>query len=251
MFRCIAGLILVVLAHTATAQTPALEFARANELYRAGSFAEAAAAYEGILRGGVASPELYFNLGNAYYRLGRVAPAILAYERARRLDPGDPEIRHNLELANLRTVDRIEVLPELFFVQWLRSFSSVVPLSATFSMFLICWVVFFGSLAVFYLLSHETILRVARLLAILAGLLLLPLGALLGAQYVESQSRNDAIVMVPVATVKTSPDTQSVDAFVIHEGLKVMIGDTLGEWVKITLADGKVGWIRVQECERI
>jgi len=42
-----------------------------------------------------------------------------------------------------------------------------------------------------------------------------------------------------------------MDAFVIHEGLKVTLSDALGDWVKITLADGKVGWIRGNECERI
>jgi SH3-like domain-containing protein len=42
-----------------------------------------------------------------------------------------------------------------------------------------------------------------------------------------------------------------LDAFVIHEGVKVKLSDSLGDWVKIVLADGKVGWIRSQECERI
>lgn len=244
-------LMLGMLVQCALAQTLTLQFERANELYRNGAFTQAAEAYETILREGVASPELYFNLGNAYYRMGRIAPAILAYERARRLAPGDPEIRHNLELANLKTLDRIEALPEIFFLQWLRSLSSLLPLSTTFRVFLICWILFFASLALFYLLSNDTVLKIARWLTLSAGLLLLPLGGLVITQYLESQSRDDAIVTVPVATVKTSPDTQSVDAFVVHEGLKVTVGDVLGEWMKITLTDGKVGWIRALECERI
>jgi tRNA modification GTPase len=42
-----------------------------------------------------------------------------------------------------------------------------------------------------------------------------------------------------------------VQGRVIHEGLKVKLSDAVGDWVKIVLADGKVGWIRSQECERI
>lgn len=249
--RVLGFLVLGLLVQCSPAQTLTLQFERANELYRGGAFVQAAEAYEAILREGVASPELYFNLGNTYYRLGHIAPAILAYERARRLAPGDPEIRHNLDLANLKTLDRIEALPELFFLQWLRSFSSFLPLQMMIRIFVVCWVLFFGSLALFYFLSNDTVLRFARLVTLSSGLLLLPMGALATMQYFEFQSRDDAIIVSPIATVKTSPDTQSVDAFVVHEGLKITMGDVLGEWVKITLADGKVGWVRSQECERI
>jgi len=54
-----------------------------------------------------------------------------------------------------------------------------------------------------------------------------------------------------VVTAKTSPDIQSLDAFVIHEGLKVRLSDSVAGWVKILLADGKIGWVRAEDCERI
>ncbi len=233
------------------AQTALDAFEQGNAFYREGKFEEAAETYESILRQGWGSPELYFNLGNAYYRLGRTARAILSYERALQLAPNNPDIKHNLALANLRTVDRIEALPELFFIQWLRSLSAFLPLRVTVRIFIACWILLFGSLAVFYIFSHDRLLRLMRVLAFVLALTLLPVASLLTAQYLEAQSRNDAIITASVVTAKTSPDEQSVDAFVIHEGLKVSIGDTVGEWVRITLADGKVGWIRSGEYERI
>jgi tetratricopeptide (TPR) repeat protein len=99
---------------SAVAQTAVDEFERGNTYYREGQFERAVDAYEKILSQGVTSPALYFNLGNAYYRTGKNALAILAYERALHLEPNDPDIKHNLDLANLKTVDRIEPLPELF-----------------------------------------------------------------------------------------------------------------------------------------
>ena len=51
------------------------------------------------------------------------------------------------------------------------------------------------------------------------------------------------IIVEQVVTVKSSPEPNSTDAFVIHEGLKVNLEDKLDTWVKIRLADGKVGWI--------
>lgn len=233
------------------AQTVQDEFERGNSAYRNGQFQEAVTAYENVLKQDLASPALYFNLGNAYYRLGNIAPAILTYERALRLEPNDPDIEHNLNLANLKTIDRIEPLPELFFIGWMRSVSTVVSIHTSVRLFGLCWVLFFGALAAFYVFSQTTVLRVARLCALTTGIVLIPLGVLLTTQVFDRQSHNDAIVTASVVTAKTSPDARGVDAFVVHEGLKVKLADAVGEWVKMVLPDGKVGWVRAQDCERI
>ncbi|HET9983528.1 MAG TPA: tetratricopeptide repeat protein [Longimicrobiales bacterium] len=48
---------------------------KGNRLYRAGKYAEAAAAYEAALEGGKSSPQLEYNLGTALLRLGRMQEA--------------------------------------------------------------------------------------------------------------------------------------------------------------------------------
>ena len=238
-------------AGLAFGQTAPDEFERANSLYREGKFEQAAASYEAILKQGWASTPLYFNLGNSYYRMGKTAPAFLAYERALRLQPNDPDIKHNLNLLTFKTVDRIEPLPELFFIQWLRSISAFIPLHTTAWLLAIGWCVMFTSLTLLYLLTTAPALRFLRGLVILSAVLLIPLGLLLATQVADSKNRTDAIITSSVVTAKTSPDTQSVDAFVVHEGLKVRLGDWVGDWVKIVLPDGKMGWIRSGNCERI
>lgn len=237
--------------HLAVAQTPLDAFNKGNEFYRAGQFEQAVKEYESVVRQGYGSAPLYFNLGNAYYRQAKIAPAILAYERAAHLDPNDPDIEHNLQLANFRAVDRIESLPELFLVQWLREIVAFLPLVTTTKLFLVSWILFFGTLAVMYIVRQETALRFARGVLIIAGILLAPVSALFATQLVQIRSHDDAILMDKIITAKTSPDEHSVDAFVVHEGLKVKLGDTVSDWVKITLADGKLGWIRQSQCERI
>lgn len=252
MRRCCAALLaLASMSVVGLAQTASDDFERGNGLYREGKFAESAAAYEAILKQGYAGAAVYFNLGNAYYRLGRIAPAILAYERALRLQPNDPDIKHNLSLVNLKTSDRIEPLPNLFFIEWLRSLSVIVPLRTTIWLFAAAWALLFGGLAALYLLGSSSGLRFARMLALGAFIALIPLTVLMASQVADSSSRDDAILTAGVVTAKTSPDTQSVDAFVVHEGLKVRLSDSVAGWVKIVLADGKVGWIRAANCERI
>lgn len=248
---CAWTILLLLVGAVGVAQTASDDFERGNSLYREGKFDQAAAAYEAILNQGFAGAAVYFNLGNSYYRLGKVAPAILSYERALRLQPNDPDIKHNLSLVNLKASDRIEPLPDLFFVEWLRSFSVIIPLRTTVWLFVVAWVLLFGGLAAMYLLSWFSGLRFARAIAIGAFIALIPLIVLMISQVADSRSRDDAIVTAAVVTAKTSPDAQSLDAFVVHEGLKVRLSDNVAGWIKIVLADGKVGWVRAADCERI
>ena len=57
------------------------------------------------------------------------------------------------------------------------------------------------------------------------------------------RSNNEGIIVSPTITVKSSPSSSSVDLFVLHEGSKVKILDKTGEWEKIKIANGSVGWL--------
>ncbi len=243
--------ILMVSPAGSRAQTVEDLFARGNEAYRAGKFQDAKTEYQTIINQGLVRPEVYFNLGNAYYRQGAMAKAILAYERAHRLAPGDPDVEHNLRLANLRIIDRIDPVPELFLISWIRTATNLVPLPVTVRIVLVSWIVLFTSLALGYAVRERFAARIARWTIPASLVVVVFFGVILGIQVVRFDDRNEAIVMSRVVTAKNSPDPQSVDAFVLHEGLKVKLGDQVAEWVKITLADGKVGWINSGDCERI
>ena len=112
--------LLLTFIQCAIAQEASLQFEQANQLYRNGEYEQAATMYEQIVMNGYESPALYYNLGNTYFKLKNIPAAILNYERAKRLAPHDDDIAHNLRLANLRVVDKIEPIPQLFFIEWWR-----------------------------------------------------------------------------------------------------------------------------------
>jgi len=243
--------LLVLLASLASAQTSEEIFNHGNELYRAGKFQEAIIQYEGILKQGYVSAELYFNLGNAYYRSEQLARAILSYERAAQLHPNDPDIEHNLKLVYLKTIDRIEPVPDMFIIQWMRVVGSLMSPETVRVLFILSWILIFGSLAVMYLVLRSDVLRIARMSFFIAVASVIIWAAMIGIQSFQETSKDKAIITTQIVTAKSSPDTKAVDAFVIHEGVKVKLTDAVGDWVKITLIDGKVGWIPVEQCERI
>ena len=243
--------IIAFLNCTVLAQTPDDVFNRGNELYRAGKYQEAAKEYESVITQGKVSAELYFNLGNSYYRDKQLARAILSYERAAQLHPNDPDIEHNLKLSYLKTVDRIEAVPDMFLIQWMRAVGSLLPPETVRVIFIFSWVLLFGSLATMYLVLRPGILHTSRILFFISCASVTLCVAMLGIQSFRDTTHDKAIIIAQTVTAKSSPDVKAVDAFVIHEGVKVKLTDAVSEWVKVTLADGKIGWIPADQCERI
>jgi energy-coupling factor transporter transmembrane protein EcfT len=66
-------------------------------------------------------------------------------------------------------------------------------------------------------------------------------------QKYELENRRAAIVFTPTVTAKSSPDNSGTDLFVLHEGTKVLIRSTVGEWHEIALEDGNIGWINKKD----
>ena len=49
--------------------------------------------------------------------------------------------------------------------------------------------------------------------------------------------------MEPSATVMSAPGDGGKAVFVLHEGTRVEILDSLGEWRRVSIADGRQGWL--------
>jgi uncharacterized protein YraI len=71
-----------------------------------------------------------------------------------------------------------------------------------------------------------------------------------GSLHQRNTLRNEAIITQGVVNVKSSPDRSGTDLFTIHEGTKVTIRETLGEWVNVRVAQNE-GWMRSAYLERI
>ena len=94
-----------------------LDWKKAEELYAAKQYAEAANMYAEMFQYGE-SAELYYNYANALYKSNQIGLAILNYERALRLDPTNEDIKFNLEFVNKMKTDKIEPLEKFFMSEW-------------------------------------------------------------------------------------------------------------------------------------
>ena len=94
---------------------------KANDAYSLGEWKRALELYESIENKGVVSERLYYNMGNTHYKMGDNARAILYYERALKLNPANKDAENNIKIAQIHTLDKIEVLPEFVLVTWVRN----------------------------------------------------------------------------------------------------------------------------------
>ena len=60
-----------------------------------------------------------------------------------------------------------------------------------------------------------------------------------------------AIVFAANVNVKNAPTQNSDINFELHEGTKVQILETLDNWKKIKIADGKIGWMDESDLKEL
>jgi tetratricopeptide (TPR) repeat protein len=222
-----------------------------GEYYRNGEFDNAIKIYEELISDGYEGISLYFNLANSYYRIGQLGYAVLNYERALKLSPSDEDVKHNLAFANLSTIDRIQPLPTFFLFEWWESILTSLTVNGWTYLAYIFFILLI-ILIVIYFFAKTTFQQKLILFSGLGMLaIFLMLISLLIVKINREENVIEGVVIEQSLTVKTSPDPKSTDAFVIHEGLKVNLEDQLDEWIKIRLADGKVGWVENDAVERI
>ena len=220
---------------------------QANAAYNMGNYDSAKIVYEKILSTDMESVPLYFNLGNTYYKMHEYPMAIYYYEKALKLDPSNEEVRTNLAIANHAIVDKIEPVPQSFIVKFWCNTRALL----SGDQWAWCSIAFFALLLVsafLFLRSRKIGVRKLGFFAGIVFLLVFGLSVVFAAQQKYAYENQDqAIIMAPTVTVKSSPNAASVDLFVLHEGTKVTVLESSDGWNKVRIANGSVGWLEVDK----
>ena len=221
----------------------ATSFDKATEAYNDGEYQKAIDLYLDILESGKHSAELYFNLGNCYYKLDEIGPSIYFYEKALLLKPQDAEILDNLRFAENMRLDAIEEMPKTAMAK----LHDTVVLAWSFDQWAIIAIVmlslFVTGYITYYLLYSATKKRIAFISGTLALFLAVFALAMAYLAFQDFKTKNPAIIFEREVAVTSEPNQRSEKVFVLHEGTKVNVMDTLENWHKIKIADGQTGWI--------
>ncbi|MGN0033694.1 MAG: tetratricopeptide repeat protein [Candidatus Limimorpha sp.] len=218
-------------------------FSHANDYYNESRYDTALIIYKSIVDDGYVSAPLFYNIGNTYFKLRNYPMAILNYEKALKLDPTNEEIKENLSIANALITDKIEPLPVFFMTKVWNNISDKLTADrwAITSLILLALTM----LSIFlYLTTRKTGIKKATFFTNIVFAILFVCAIVFSYQkYTYINTHDEAIIITPTITVKSSPSSSGVDLFVLHEGTKVSIMDSERDWDKIKIADGSIGWI--------
>lgn len=224
---------------------------RGNSHYLNKNFSMAAECYSTVLKSGYESAGLYYNLGNAYYKTGDMARAILYYEKALLLQPGDEDIRQNLALANQRIIDKIDAIPSFFLKRWINSLKGIFSPNQWAIACLILFAVSLSGFALFFLSNNMGLKKTGFSAGVVLLMITITGMVLMYSRMHEIQKHDAAIIMAPSVNARSSPDEQSTNVFVLHEGTRVLVTDSVQQWKEIRLANGNKGWIPGESLEEI
>jgi len=226
-------------------------FEQGNTLYNDGNYIEAIEKCQAILDSGEHSPAVYFNLGNAYYKLSNIAPSIYYYEKALQLAPDDKDILNNIAFARNMTIDVVDTIPEVGFSKLVKNITYMLSFDA-WAKTSVALVILFVILFLSYYFSYTTLKKRLAFIGSSASMVLACV-ALAFAYHNYNLKQNDrpAIVFAKESQIKSEPNLRSTEAFKLHEGTKVQILDTVNNWKKIKLADGKTGWVVTDDIKAL
>ncbi len=224
---------------------------KANLQYNEGLYNEAIQSYLQIVESDIESAQLYYNLGNTYFKIDDLTSAILYYEKAKKINPNDEDIIYNLGVANSRIVDKIESVPKIIFKRWWNQFYNMFSANNWAKVAIGLFIITLFFIAIYLLARTRFIKKTFFILGLIFLLLSISSYFVSYQKYYYTKTHKEAILFTPTITVKSSPNRNSVDLFVIHEGTKVYVLDRVGKWIEIRIANGSIGWLPASEVKYI
>lgn len=165
--------------------------------------------------------------------------------------PGDTDIAHNLQMAQLYIVDKIEVPPPFFLFKWWSDMKKWLGIDLLGLFALVTYNLFMVLIFFRLLVKKQRIRTLLRVVHIPATILFVFASIFFTLRLHEEKNLIEGVVIVDRVDVKSSPADDGEEVFALHEGIKVRITESSGEYVRILLADGKVGWLHMEAVERI
>ena len=218
-------------------------FEQANAAYNEGNYESALEFYNNIVAAEQEAAPLFFNMGNTYYKMGTYPMAIYYYEKALKLDPSNADIKTNLEIANLAIADKIDPIPQSFIAKGWNNVKNMLSSDSWATVSIICFALLLVALFLFLRAHRMGLRKVGFFVGILALLVFIFSFIFSMEKRNDAETHNQAIVITPTVTVKSSPNASSVDLFVLHEGTKVALLDEADGWNKVRIANGSEGWL--------
>lgn len=218
----------------------------ANQAYLDGRYPEAAERYAALIDRGVLNGHVFYNLGNCYVRMGKVGEAILNYRKATLLLPRDGDLKANLRYARSLTEDRIEPAPASIW-KTLAFWYDGLNVRELLLVFILLNGLLWAS-ALWMLFRESEWAKWCLALSLVAGV---AAGISAGLKHHGTYANRDGVLLAEEVPVRAGFTRKDTTLFVLHQGAEFRILDQENGWWKISLPDGKKGWLPAETGGRV
>jgi hypothetical protein len=140
-------------------------------------------------------------------------------------------------------IDDIKIIPKVGFHKLIQDFTSTYYYD-TWAWIAVALALVFFLFFLGYYFSGTTLKKrifFTGMFVILLGITLSVSAGIFERNRLDNEK--PAIVFAETAPVKSEPKTASPDSFILHEGTKVYVLESIANWKKIELTDETTGWI--------
>jgi hypothetical protein len=227
-----------------SAQSPELSAAR--EALGSDDARTQSAALDSLAKTGKVSPDLYQALGNAHFQRSDFGLAILNYERGLRLKPGHDGLTNNLKYVRAEAGITRQELPDFFLARWWRGIGAALGASTLFWLAMLFWCLAVAGAIIWFLQrkgmdeKKRFALLPGAVISLILAILFLSIGNSRNAFLDNDQ---EAILVAKTADLRVAPGANATLEKSLTAGLKLRVLDEYDGFIKVSLADGKQGWL--------
>ncbi len=225
-------------------------FSRAEELYKQGDYQKAIDIYDEIYREGYRSAGLFYNIGCSYYKKGELGLSRAYFIIAGMYEPRNRDIEYNTDIIESRLKDRFDqrysffiydfyekIVKSFTFSTWNIVFYSVI------SLFMLLFIIYF----IFFNLRLKSIFLI-MLSLMMTALIIFPFYR---SSYKLYNNPSIGVVISDQTNVRNGPDPGMVSLAMINDGTMVRVSEKRGDYLRITLPNGIVGWVKTENIFHI
>lgn len=227
------------------------DIAKVNQLVENKNFSEAIDSYHQWIALGFKSKWIFYNLGLLYEKIGKVGNAMYYLKKAEKVAPDDVLIKKRIILLQENIKDKFMVPIEnnrfidVFLKPWhyWRLKEAGLFLMISFWLFILYFLFF----QVFYTFKSFTFYKPVLFIQVVLILFLL----IQSIRIIEFSNKSEAIILGDVVEIHEGADRLSPKIQTVHAGLPVLFEDKIGDWIKVRLYNGQVGWLKKNQLSAI
>jgi tetratricopeptide (TPR) repeat protein len=219
-------------------------FQQASKHYKNREYAAARDLFTRLQNQGYENFEINYNLGCTYYKLGEIGKARYYFERALFFKPFDKDLDHNLKVLYKQIMSNPLIGEQEIMNKRIIFF---VPSLLIVILFSITFLLVSGSVILFFISKKK---RRVFLIIFIISFFFSTVSSLLFYMQKTDYSRKRFYVTVYAANIHLAPDEDEAVLISIPEGTRGRIINESGDFLRVSLPDGTLGWLKSSDVYR-